>query len=82
MAELNRRLQLLLSDEQFEFLKQLSEQSGQSVSELIRRAVEETFRPASNVRALGTLRKMRETPYLPEIDSNELMGRIEELRAR
>jgi predicted DNA-binding protein len=81
MAELNRRLQLLLSDEQFDFLKNLSDQSGQSVSELIRRAVEETFRPASNVRALGGLRKLRATDYLPEIPVTRLLEQLEEYRA-
>lgn len=63
MAELNRRLQLLLSEEQFSFYKQLSEQRGQPVSELIRLAMDEVYRPASNLRPLQALHKIRASDY-------------------
>ena len=88
MAELNRRMQLLLSEEQFDFYKALSEKRGQPVSELIRRAMDETFRPATNVSSLQALRKIRHTTYAasdasaaPGVQVGDVLGWLEESRA-
>jgi hypothetical protein len=45
VAELNQRFQILLSEDQIRFLKEKSRRSGQSVADLIRLAVEHTYRP-------------------------------------
>lgn len=45
MADLNQRLQILLTEEQMNFVKNLSRETGKSTGELIRTALDQTFRP-------------------------------------
>ncbi|MCE9599294.1 MAG: ribbon-helix-helix protein, CopG family [Spirochaetia bacterium] len=59
MAELTRRLQILLDPEQMEYLQTLSKQRRKSVAELIRESVDIVYRPRSDLgkkRALADLR--------------------------
>ncbi len=59
MAELTRRLQLLLDPEQMEQLQALAKQRRKSVAELIREAVDRTYSPRSNLQALRVLDELR-----------------------
>ncbi|MBL8020275.1 MAG: hypothetical protein JNM27_11465 [Leptospirales bacterium] len=59
MAELTRRLQILLDPEQMEYLQTLSRERRKSVAELIRESVDIVYRPRSDLgkkRALADLR--------------------------
>lgn len=48
MPHYNKRLQILLSEDQFHFLKDLSERNNRPVADIIREAVEKVHRPSSN----------------------------------
>lgn len=71
MAELDRRFQLLLTQEQMEFLKSLSEERGSSVGDLIRIAVDQYYRPSSPAETGRILKELSQTSFLhnPDIDS-------------
>lgn len=59
MAELTRRLQILLDPEQMEYLQSLAKARRKSVAELIRESVDIVYRPRSDLgrkRALAELR--------------------------
>ncbi len=69
MAEYTRRLQILLSEEQHDFLQQLSERRRTSVGELVRRAVEEVYRPASSLSELQAIDRLRRRSFMEESTS-------------
>lgn len=72
MAELTRRLQLLLEPEQMEYLQAIAKQRNKSVAELIRDAVEKEYSPRSNLRAVQVLEGLRRSSWLAaeEIDGS------------
>ena len=72
MAELTRRLQLLLEPEQMEYLQAIARQRNKSVAELIREAVEKEYSPRSNLRAMRALEGLKRNSWLAaeEIDDS------------
>jgi hypothetical protein len=50
---IGRRIQINVTDRQLQTLRVESDRTGLSVSELIRRAIDATFRPGSRVRLRG-----------------------------
>ena len=66
MADYTRRLQVLLTDEQYDFLHQLAADRRQSVGELVRTAFEETYRPSQSIRELQVLQSLGERTYIEE----------------
>lgn len=55
MADYTKRLQILLSEEQYAFIKETAKSRRISVGELIRNAVEEIYRPRISLRELQAL---------------------------
>ncbi len=47
VADLSQRFQILLTEEQYRFIKEKAAKSGQSASDLIRLAVDTAYRPRS-----------------------------------
>ncbi len=76
MAELTRRLQILLSQEQFDFLKDLSARRDTSVGDLIRYAVDRTYRPSSSLVKLQVLHELRQNRF---VESDSLDTLLEDL---
>lgn len=66
MAEYTKRVQILLTGEQHDFLAELSERRQRSVGDLVRTAFEEVYRPARSIRELQTLRNLQQTTYIEE----------------
>ncbi|MDH5655475.1 MAG: hypothetical protein OEZ34_06175 [Spirochaetia bacterium] len=66
MAELTRRVQILMTDEEYDFLKSLSDEKRRSVGDLIRSAVAKQYRPSSSVAHLWALDEIKDTVYLNE----------------
>lgn len=64
MAELTRRLQLLLEPEQMEYLQAIAKQRNKSVAELIRDAVDKAYSPRSNLKAIQVLEALRDTSWI------------------
>ena len=62
MAEYNKRLQILLTEEQHDFLHSMAASTGQSVGELVRAACEQVYRPHSSVRELQALQFLKDHP--------------------
>jgi hypothetical protein len=50
---LSRRTQITLTDRQHAFLRDESDRTGLSLAELVRRAVDRTYRPHSRARVVG-----------------------------
>jgi len=66
MAELTKRLQILMTEEEFQFLKHLSGEKRRSVGDLVRQAVARTYRPSSSVSQLWALKDIEENTFLAE----------------
>src|SRR5688572_22146187 len=64
MADLTRRIHILLSDEQFEFLRDLSEREGRPVGDLVRSAFESVYRPSTPIVPLRALEVLNDAPLL------------------
>jgi hypothetical protein len=64
MAELTKRLQILLTEEEFQYLKNLSHEKRRSVGDLVRSAVARTYRPSTSVSQLWALKDIQENEYL------------------
>ncbi len=58
MTELNRRFQILMSEEQMMFLKSLADQRGDSVGELVRKAVDQAYRPSVKAKYIKVLQDL------------------------
>lgn len=74
MAEFTKRLQVLFTEEEYNFLKNLSKEKRRSVGDLIRDAVSRIYRPSvplANKRALETIREREYLCFdnLKEIES-------------
>lgn len=70
MAEYTRRVQILLTDEQHEFLQELSRTRRRSVGELLRIAFEEVYRPVQSIRELQALHDLGRRSFLSDSDSD------------
>ncbi len=66
MAEYTRRVQILLTDEQHEFLTGLADRRRRSVGDLVRSAFEEVYRPAASIREFQSLRVLEQHLYIEE----------------
>lgn len=75
MADYTRRLHVLLSEEQFDFLNDLAHRHRRSVGELVREAIDHTYRPVTDTAPLLALRTLRDYPRcklsLRQIMTNE-----------
>ena len=68
MAQLERRLQLLLSDAQYAFVSEQAQKQRCSVAEAIRRAIEKQYAPHSNYQSLLVLQHLQENYALLRSD--------------
>lgn len=59
MAELTRRLQILLDPDQMESLQAIAQKRRKSVAELIREAVDIQYRPRTEVRRIQAMESLR-----------------------
>lgn len=59
MAELTRRLQILLDPDQMESLQAIGQKRRKSVAELIREAVDIQYRPRTEVRRIQAIESLR-----------------------
>lgn len=64
MAELTRRLQLLLEPGQMENLQSIAQQTGRSVAELIRDAIDRAYSPRSDLAARQVLERMKTRAWI------------------
>lgn len=64
MAELTRRLQLLLDPEQMQHLQTIAKQRRKSVAELIREAVDRAYSPRTNIQAIRALESLRDRHWI------------------
>lgn len=64
MAELTRRLQLLLDPEQMEHLQTIARQRHTSVAELIRSAVDRVYSPRTDLGPLRVLEELRHRHWI------------------
>ncbi len=64
MADLTRRIHILLSDEQYEFLRDLSEREGRPVGDLVRTAFESAYRPSTPIVPLRAVEVLNDSPLL------------------
>lgn len=74
MAEYTRRVPILLTDEQYDFLQNLSERRRRSVADLVRTAFEEVYRPAQSIRELQSLRHLQQHTYIEETAAEIVAG--------
>lgn len=64
MADLTRRIHILLSDEQYDFLRDLSEREGRPVGDLVRTAFESVYRPSTPIVPLRALEVLNASPLI------------------
>lgn len=79
VADYTRRLQILLTEGQHEFLAQLAERRGQSVADLVRSAVQAAYAPQASLAELRVLDQLREAVFL---DADVLERALVHLGAR
>ncbi len=79
VADYTRRLQILLTEGQHEFLTQLAERRGQSVADLVRSAVQAAYAPQASLTELRVLDQLREAVFL---DADALARALAELGVR
>lgn len=72
MADYTRRLQVLLTEEQFQFLKDLSRQKRRSVGDLIRDSVDRAYRPSSSLAHLRVVGELRSASFLKGISLEDM----------
>ncbi|MEQ9363978.1 MAG: hypothetical protein RIF32_07040 [Leptospirales bacterium] len=70
MAEYTKRVQILLTDEQHDFLTELAEGRRRSVGDLVRTAFEEVYRPTASLREIRVLEHLRGQVYIEETPAN------------
>lgn len=63
MAKMSRRLQILLSEDHREFLEELSEKERRPIAEIIRSALENTYRPRFSLERKQALARLERTIY-------------------
>ena len=66
VRELSERLHVLLSAEQAEQLRALSESSGRPVGQLVREALDRTYSGSEPVASRAAIRRVAETVYIKE----------------
>ncbi|MCB1308120.1 MAG: hypothetical protein KDK30_08075 [Leptospiraceae bacterium] len=72
MADYTRRLHVLLSDEQFDFLNDLAQRHRRSVGELVREAIDHTYRPVTDTAPLLAVQTLRDHPRC-RLSYNQIM---------
>lgn len=75
MADYTKRMQILLSEEQNSFLRDLAERRGQSVGDLVRNAVDYAYRPAVHLNRARILEKLAERVYINNISMDDIVDR-------
>ncbi len=78
VADYTRRLQILLTEGQHEFLTQLAERRGQSVADLVRSAVQAAYAPQASLTELRIIEQLRADAFL---DSAALERALAQLTA-
>lgn len=81
MSMLNHRLQVLIDEERYERLVALSEETGRSIGELVREAVDRTYPPVSEEKRRAG-REILEAEPMPVPDVEELKRELNEARDR
>jgi len=71
MAELTRRLQILLDPDQMTHLQEVAKSRRKSVGELIRESVDLMYRPRSDLKKKRILSDLRGQSFL-KLDASEL----------
>ncbi len=59
-----KRFNILLTDEEFSFLKEISKNENKPVSEILRNAVDYLYKPKSNIEIIQVLEKFYNKNYL------------------
>lgn len=80
VADLNRRLQILLSEEQFAFLKELSSKTKRPVGDLVRMAVEKVYRPSTDIQKIRIIESFRDRAVTEEESMAEIKNKMAELK--
>lgn len=76
VADYTRRLQILLTEGQHEFLNELAERRGQSVADLVRSAVQAAYAPQASLTELRVLDQLRAAAFLDESALNLALGHL------
>ena len=76
MADYTRRLQILLTEEQFQFLKELSHQKRRSVGDLIRDSVDQAYRPSSSLAHLRVIGELRSASFIKGATLEEIQREV------
>jgi hypothetical protein len=71
MAELTRRLQILLDPDQMTHLKEIARQRRKSVAELIRESVDLIYRPRSDLKRKRILSDLKTQSFF-RLDASEI----------
>ncbi|MDQ3630111.1 MAG: ribbon-helix-helix protein, CopG family [Actinomycetota bacterium] len=77
---LSRRLQVLIDDDRWERLERRSAETGASVGEVVRRAIDEALPAVDRSQAIAAMERFLATPPMP-VDDWDVMKRemLEEL---
>ncbi len=81
MADLTRRLQVLLTGEQFDFLKETSRSKKKPVGDLVRQAIERAYRPSSSTALIPVLEELKDIKFIKETSVDEIRARLSEIRS-
>lgn len=78
MAELNRRMHVLLDDERLERLRQRADATGSSVGAVVRDAIDHELERDDRARALAALESLLAAPPVPVGTPEELERELAE----
>lgn len=76
MADLNKRIHILLKNEQLEFLKRISARERKPVGELVREALELVYHPRSDIRSRLSLKRLRKMNIIRENSWAEIKSKF------
>lgn len=79
MAELNRRVHVLLDDDRLERLRRCAEATGSSVGAVVRQAIDHELARDDRAQALAALESFLAAPPLPVGEPDELDRELEEM---
>jgi hypothetical protein len=79
MAELNRRVHVLLDDDRLDRLRRRAEATGSSVGAVVRDAIDHELASDDRTRALAALESFLAAPPLPVGEPDELDRELEEM---
>ena len=78
MAELNRRVHVLLDDDRLERLKRRADETGASVGAVVREAIDHELERKDRARALAALESFLAAPPVPVGTPEELKRELRE----